>query len=151
MSELTIGLAGINLIKKNEGCKLTSYLCPAKVWTIGYGSTYYADGTKVKAGDKICQETANELFLEILRGFVHVVDKLVTSKVTQNQFDAMVSLAYNIGLGGFKKSSVLRKVNINPNDPTIGDSFKLWNKGGGKVLKGLVNRRAEEVELYFKD
>jgi lysozyme len=148
--KLTIGLAGINLIKKYEGCKLNSYLCPANVWTIGYGSTFYADGSKVQASQTISQETANELFLDILRGFVTVVEKSITSKVTQNQFDALVSLSYNIGLGAFKKSTVLKKVNANPDDPTIADSFKVWNKGGGKVLKGLVTRRTAEAALYFK-
>lgn len=148
--KLTIGLSGISLIKKYEGCKLKSYLCPAKVWTIGYGSTFYADGTKVEAGQTISQETANELFLNVLKGFVSGVERSITSKLTQNQFDALVSIAYNIGLGAFRKSTLLKKVNANPNDPTIANSFKAWNKAGGKVLKGLVNRREAEVALYFK-
>jgi lysozyme len=148
--KLTIGLAGISLIKKYEGCKLTSYLCPVKIWTIGYGSTFYADGTKVQAGQTISQETANELFLNILKGFVSGVEKSITSTINQNQFDALVSLSYNIGLGAFKKSTVLKKVNANPNDATIESSFKAWNKGGGKILPGLVKRREAEAELYFK-
>jgi lysozyme len=70
--------------------------------------------------------------------------------LNDNQFSACVSLAYNIGTGGFKRSSVFKKLNINPQDPTIADSFKLWNKGGGKVLNGLVTRREAEIQLYFK-
>ena len=146
----TIGLKGIKLIKEFEGCRLKAYKCPSNVWTVGYGSTFYEDGSKVKQGDIISQERANELFLQIVKKFVDGVDRMVTSKVTQNQFDAMVSLSFNIGLGGFKRSSVLRKVNINPNDETIGASFRLWRKGNGVVLPGLVRRREAEVKLYFE-
>ena len=150
MNKRIIGIEGIKLIKKFEGCKLKAYLCPAKVWTIGYGNTFLEDGTPVKKDDVIDQETANILFLNIVKLFYVSVDKMVTSNVSQNQFDAMVSLSYNIGLGNFKKSSVLKKANINPDDKTIEVSFNSWNKGGGKILKGLVNRRADEVKLYFK-
>jgi lysozyme len=144
----TIGLKGLSLIKKFEGCELKAYKCPSNVWTIGFGSTFYEDGTKVRYGDGISQERANELFLQIVKKFVDGVDRMVTSKVTQNQFDAMVSLAYNIGLGGFKRSSVLRKVNLDPTIKSIGDSFRLWNKGNGVVLTGLVRRREAEVILF---
>ena len=145
-----IGKRGLALIQEFEGCRLTAYQCSAGVWTIGFGNTFYEDGSPVKKGDEIDQVRANVLFLEIVKKFVTGVNKLVTSKVTQNQFDSMVSLAFNIGLGNFKKSSVLRKVNIDPSDTdSIGESFLLWNKAAGKVLKGLIRRRLAEVKLYL--
>lgn len=146
---MELGINGTTLIKKYEGCKLKAYLCPAGIPTIGYGSTYFKDGTKVKIGDTITQEQANELFLDIVKDFVEAVNHLVKAPINQNQFDALVSLCYNIGSGNLQKSSLLKKVNVNPSDTSISDSFKLWNKGGGKVLSGLVARRKAESELYF--
>ena len=145
-----IGLKGLALIKEFEGCKLTAYKCSAGVWTIGFGNTFYEDGSAVKKGDTIDQESANILFLKIVEVFVKGVNKLITSEVTQNQFDAMVSLSFNIGLGNFKRSSVLRKVNNKPEDVhSIGESFLLWNKAGGNILNGLVRRRIAEVKLFL--
>jgi lysozyme len=145
---MKLGEKGFSIIKKFEGCKLTAYLCSAKVATIGFGSTFYEDGSPVKLGDKITQERAEELFQRTLISYVNCVNKLVKSKISQNQFDAMVSLCYNIGCGNFKKSSVLSKTNKNPKDPSITDSFLLWNKAGGKVIKGLTTRRNAEAELF---
>jgi lysozyme len=120
------------------------------VWTIGFGNTFYEDGTKVKEGDVITQQRADELAKFIVEQFATSIRAMIKQPLNENQFSACVSLAYNIGTGGFKKSSVLRKLNVNPNDPTIADSFRLWNKGGGVVLKGLVRRREAEIALYFK-
>jgi len=147
---MNLGEKGFELIKEFEGCKLESYKCSAGVWTIGYGSTFYEDGTPVKEGEKITQERADELFQRTLVSYVNCVLKgLGKTKVNQNQFDAMVSLTYNIGCGNFKKSSVLSKTNINPKDASIANSFLLWNKAGGKVIKGLTRRREAEAELFF--
>ena len=146
---MKLGSKGFNLIKEFEGCKLLVYKCSAGVWTIGWGSTYYENGTRVKEGDKITQERADELFLNTLQPYVECVNKNLKTKVSQNKFDAMVSLTYNIGCGGFKRSSVLKKTNINPNDPSIANSFLLWNKANGKVIKGLKRRREKEGELFF--
>lgn len=143
---------GIKLLHQFEGCKLEAYLCPASIPTIGYGNTFYLDGTPVKLGDKITQEQANELFKNTLVNFENCVLKaLGKTKVNQNQFDAMVSLCYNIGCGNFRKSSVLRFVSLNPNDPAIETAFLLWNKIGGKVSKGLQRRREAESSLYFSN
>lgn len=147
---MKVNAEGYALLKKFEGCRLKSYLCPSAVWTIGYGNTFYEDGTKVKEGDVITQARAEQLAKNVIDKFAVSVRALITQTLNENQFSACVSLAYNIGTGGFKKSSVLRKVNANPNDPTIADSFRLWNKGGGKVLAGLVKRREAEIQLYFK-
>jgi lysozyme len=141
---------GYALIKKFEGCRLKAYLCPANVWTIGFGNTFYEDGTKVKEGDVITQQRAEELAKFIIDQFAVTIEPFIQKPLNDNQFSACVSLAYNIGTSGFKRSSVFKKLNINPNDPTIADSFKLWNKGGGKVLAGLVKRREAEIQLYFK-
>lgn len=146
---MNLSESGKQLIKKYEGCILQAYLCPAKVWTIGYGNTYHSNGTPVKEGDKITKAQADEYFEIIVKKYVTTVNELVKSEINQNQFDAMVSLCYNIGGSNFHKSSVLKKVNLNPSDPSIADSFALWNRGGGKILKGLVNRRQAESDLYF--
>jgi len=147
---MKVNADGYALLKKFEGCRLKAYLCPANVWTIGYGNTFYEDGTKVKEGDVITQQRADELAKFIVEQFANSIRPMIQKTLTENQFSACVSLAYNIGTGGFKKSSVLKKLNVNPNDPTIADSFRLWNKGGGVILKGLVRRREAEIELYFK-
>ena len=147
---MKVNAEGYALIKRFEGCRLKAYRCPANVLTIGYGNTFYEDGTKVKDGDVITQQRAEELAKFIIDQFAVSIAPFIQKTLTENQFSACVSLAYNIGTGNFKKSSVFKKLNINPNDTTIADSFRLWNKGGGKVLRGLVNRREAEIQLYFK-
>ena len=142
---------GINLIKEFEGLRLTAYRDSVGVWTIGYGNTYYENGAVVKQGDKITQERADSLFRSIVDKFADQVRNSLTNpdRVSDAQFSAMVSLAYNIGIGAFKGSTLLRKVNANPCDPTIPDEFRRWNKAGGKVLAGLVRRREAEAQLYL--
>ena len=141
---------GLDIIKKYEGFSSKPYLCPSKVITIGYGSTYYEDGSKVKLTDSpITQERATELLEALLVSFERAVDSYCTDNLNQNQFDALVSFAYNCGVGNLKSSTLLRKVNVNPNNPTIKDEFLKWTKGGGRTLSGLVRRRTEEAQLYF--
>jgi len=143
---------GLELIKKYEGFKAKAYLCPANVITIGYGSTYYEDGTKVKLTDPlITKERATELLEALLVSYERSVDSYCVDTINQNQFDALCSFAYNCGVGNLKSSTLLKKVNKNPNDPTIKDEFLKWNKGGGKVLTGLTKRRIEEAQLYFNE
>lgn len=148
MSQAGIG----GLIETHEGCKLTSYRCPAGIWTVGYGHT----GRDIGPGLTITQAQA-EAYLEAdVRYFEQAIDKLLgNAPTTQAQFDAMVSLAFNIGMGsaklaraGFSTSSVLRK-HLLKDYAGAADSFLLWNKGGGKVLPGLVNRRAAERKWYL--
>ena len=141
---------GYLLITKHEGLKLKPYLCPAKIPTIGYGNTYYPDGKRVTLLDKdITKQQAFDMFKEIANRFAKRVDTLVTSNINQNQFNSLVSFAYNVGTGNFSSSTLLKKVNRNPDDLTIKDEFLRWNKAGGKVLNGLTNRRNEEADLYF--
>lgn len=140
---------GKDLIKFYEGCKLVAYKCSAAKDTIGYGNTFYENGTPVKPGDKITQERANELFEIIAKDFADKVTPLIKSAVTPNQFAALTSFAYNAGIGNLKSSTLLKKVNINPNDPTIAQEFAKWVRANNKVLAGLEKRRAAESKLYF--
>ncbi len=140
---------GYDLIKQFEGCRLTAYQDSIGVWTVGYGSTYYENMQKVKQGDKVSQQRADEIFEFVANRFARNVDDLITSQLTQNQFNAVVSLAYNIGMGNFQKSTLLKKLNKNPSDKTIKDEFLKWVNAGGRPLKGLVNRRKKEAEIYF--
>lgn len=140
---------GINLLHEFEGLRLEAYLCPAKIPTIGWGSTYYEDGKKVKMGDKITKERADALFLKIAEDFAKRVRGLVKKELTENQFSALVSFTYNVGVGAFQRSTLLRKVNSNPNDPTIHNEFMRWNKVAGKPVRGLTRRRESESKLYF--
>lgn len=139
----------IEVIKKFEGCKLEAYKCPAGIPTIGYGSTYYADGSRVKMGDKKTQQEVDKLLLDTLLTYELFVDANTRDDITQSQFDALVDFSYNCGNGNLKSSTLLKKVNLNPNDPTIKDEFMKWTRANGKVMNGLVNRRKEEVQLYF--
>lgn len=134
-----------SMIKAWEGCRLTAYRCPAGVWTIGYGHT-----KGVKPGMKITQAEANAMFEAEIEEFEKQVRPLLEGvNLTQNQYDALVSLAYNIGTGALKKSTLLKKVKANPNDETIRTSFMQWIRGGGKILPGLQKRRAAEASHYF--
>lgn len=145
-----ISTKGLELIKKYEGFSSKPYLCPAKVPTIGYGSTYYEDGSKVKLTDSpITQERATLLLESLLVSFEKAVDSYCIDTINQSQFDALCSFAYNCGVGNLKSSTLLKKVNVNPDNPTIKDEFLKWTKGGGKSIPGLIRRRTEEAQLYF--
>ena len=146
---MKVNNAGIQLIKSFEGCLLNAYLDSVKVPTVGYGATYYENGSKVKIGDKITQQRANELLAWHINDFAENVEKVITSELNDNQFSALVSFAFNLGVANLKKSTLLKKVNINPNDISIGTEFLKWNKAGGKVLGGLTRRRKAEYALYI--
>ena len=139
----------IDLIKRWEGCKLTAYQDVVGVWTIGYGTTENAGvGIKPYAGMTITQARADELLHETLDRFAPAIFSRITVPVTPNEFGACLSLAYNIGPGAFAKSTVLRELNAG-NKAKAAEAFKMWNKAGGKVVKGLVYRREAEVELFL--
>lgn len=142
---------GISTIKKFEGLKLKAYKCPAGLWTIGYGNTFFENGTRVVEGDKITIDRADQLLFFVVNKFQTEVKRLITSEINENQLGALTSFAFNCGTGNLAKSTLLKKVNKNPNDPTIRDEFMRWTKAGGQVLKGLVTRRAAEADLYFTD
>ena len=111
---------GIELIKRFEGFRSKAYLCPAKIPTIGYGATYYMDGTKVKLGDTITKEKAEELLYDMCeKKYGIYVDKYVTSIINPYQRDALISFAYNCGNASLKIPKLLKKVNANPHDSSI--------------------------------
>jgi lysozyme len=150
MKVTKISKRGIELIKKFEGLKLKPYLCSAGVPTIGYGNTFYENGKKVQLSDPvISQERADQLLSFTLSSFEKYVDSYCRDDISQNQFDALVSFCFNLGPNSLKSSTLLKKVNANPSDPTIKDEFLKWTKAGGRVLKGLVLRRTAESECYF--
>lgn len=140
---------GKNLIKEFEQCRLKAYLDSVGIPTIGWGNTFYQDGTKVKLGDKISQQQADTLFDTVVSRFADKVSSL-TTQLNQNQFDALVSFAYNVGVNALANSTLLKKINKNPLDSSIRNEFLRWNKAGGKVLKGLTKRRKRESDLYFR-
>ena len=145
------GKAGIEMIKTFEGFRGTPYKCPAGIPTIGYGATFYPGGKKVTMTDAaITEEQATDLLAHMLVSFEKYVDSYCIDTITQNQFDALVSFAYNLGPANLKASTLLKKVNTNPNDESIKLEFLKWVKAGGKTLKGLVRRREAEANLYFK-
>jgi lysozyme len=148
---MRIDSKGINLIKTFEGIRLGAYLCPAGVATIGYGSTYYPDKTKVKMGDKLKDAAeADALLVVTVQPFENNVTALVNgTQITTNQFNALVSFAFNLGTAALAKSTLLKKVKANPNDPSITIEFMKWVNAGGVKLEGLVRRRKAEAELYF--
>ena len=146
---------GLRLIQEFESFEANPYLDSARVWTIGYGSTYYPNGKKVTGRDKpITREYAETIQRNVIKNdFEPVINELLKNEIasgfiTQNMFDAILSLTYNIGVNGFKKSSVLRLLKQGDKQ-NAADAFLLWNKAGGKVLKGLVNRRKKERELFL--
>lgn len=141
-----ISQVGINLIKAFEGCRLNSYKCQAGILTIGYGHT----GLDVKTGQTITLKQAEELLVKDLQKFVKGVNEAVKTEITQNQFDALVSFAYNCGLGALRESTLLKLVNKKQFEAASLE-FAKWNKGGGKVLAGLTRRRKTEHDLFIKE
>ena len=147
---MKVSKKGLEIIKKHEGLRLKPYLCPAGVPTIGYGATYYPYGDKVSMSDEaITEEYAEKILKEMLINYEDGVERYVQVELNQNQFDALVSFSYNLGLGSLKSSTLLKKINNNPCDPDIENQFKRWVEAGAKTLSGLVKRREEESKLYF--
>lgn len=137
---------GYNALHEREGLKLKPYLDTRGVPTIAMGNTFYLNGKKVTMQDKpLALREAVKLGRIVSDNFAKDVFALLKKEVNQNQFNALVSLAYNIGINGFAKSTVLKRVNTNPNDPTIKGAFMMWTKN-----KELIGRRKSEVEQYFK-
>lgn len=141
---------GLELVKKFEGFYEDAYLCPAKVWTIGYGTTKYSDGTPVKKGDKLSKDKATVLLEKQVNEHASTIEKYIAVALTQNQFDALASFQYNLGKDILKKDKALLGY-INKKDwQNTTRVMKLYNKAGGKVLAGLVKRRQAEVDLFLK-
>ena len=141
---MKLSKAGLELIKHFEGCKLTAYRCPAGALTIGYGST----GAHVKPGMTISQQKAEQMLLDDLARFVVGVSEVVRADMTQGQFDALVSFAFNLGLGALRGSTLLAKFKAG-DVAGAAKEIPRWNKAGGKVLDGLTKRREAERALFL--
>lgn len=159
---------GIAILHSFESCAkslpngmIQAYKCPAGKWTIGWGNTFYENGFSVKEGDVITKERADQLFANILEKFeIQLIKALDDVVLAGNQFSALVSFLYNVGPGSMHKdglirlksgnpSTLLRRVNYNPKDPSIRDEFMKWVSKGSAFEKGLRRRRKAEADLYF--
>ena len=142
----------VDIIKKWEGFRAKPYYCSAGVPTIGYGTTTYPTGEKVKITDRAINVATATTYLtyHIDRKVNNPLLKLIDrNKLNQNQYDALVCFVYNIGIGAFEKSTLRRMINENPKNPEIEGEFLKWCHAKGKIIDGLRNRRAEESALYF--
>jgi lysozyme len=147
---MNVSQRGLDLLKSFEGLRLQAYDDGTGTWTIGYGLTFYPDsGRKVQQGDEIDAEAAEEFFAAAVGDFAADVGRLVHVPLSQQQFDALVSLAYNIGTGALEKSTLLQKLNAGDYYGAA-DEFPKWNKAGGVTLSGLVKRRAAERTLFLE-
>lgn len=141
---MKISEKGIEFIIREEGEVLTSYRCQAGVWTIGVGHT----GKDVTPGMRISKEKSRELLKDDLKRFEDAVDKSIKYPIEQHQFDALVSLAFNIGVNAFANSTVVKRINAGADMKDVEEAWKMWRMGGGKVLLVLVARRGREINLY---
>lgn len=144
--KMKISKRGIDLIKQFEGLRLTAYkpVKTEKNWTIGYGHC----SPCIREGMMISQKLADEYLNEDLQKFEQGINAY-NLKVNQNQFDALVSFTFNVGLKNFANSTLLRKVKLGVNNPSIRDEFMRWVYSGGNKLSGLERRRKAEADLYF--
>ena len=140
---MTTSDLGIELIKKHEGFRSKAYRCSANVLTIGFGHTL-----NVKSTDVITKEQGEYFLRQDVEHAEREVNKH-NLNINQNQFDALVSFVFNLGVGNFARSTLLKRVKAYPNDITIRREFARWVYAGGKILPGLVTRRKEEADLYF--
>lgn len=152
-----------DICREFEGLELKAYVCPAGKWTIGWGSTFYEDGSPVRQGHTITKERAEVLLMNTLNQFDAQITPIITSNVNPKQRGALLDFAFNLGADidtdtvaeGLGDSTLLKKVNANPNDPAIRTEFMKWNKARNKktglveVMPGLTRRRTKEADIYF--
>ena len=145
---MSVSNKGVDLICEFEGKRLVAYDDGVGVWTIGFGTIKYHNGVRVKKGDTCTLDQAKEYMRHDLIEFEHTVNSSVKVPLNQNQFDALVSLAYNIGSNAFKSSTLVKKLNTGDYQGAA-DQFDVWVNGGGKRIQGLVNRRDREKLLFL--
>ena len=148
IDQMVVSHFGVDLICGFEGKRLIAYDDGVGVWTIGFGTTVYPNGIKVKKGDTCTEAQAKAYMAHDLKKFEDAVNNVVKVPLKQNQFDALVSLAYNIGTDAFSKSTLVKKLNAN-DIRGAADQFDVWVNAGGKRMQGLVNRRAKEKALFL--
>lgn len=146
---MQISHAGMRFIMEFEDMRLKSYDDGAGTWTIGYGTTIYPNGVRVKRGETCTESEAKAYFQHDLLRFQRTVNHLVNVSLKQYQFDALVSLTYNIGENAFRTSTLLKYLNMGKYSAAA-EQFEVWNKAGGNVMRGLVRRRHAEKELFLK-
>ncbi|OOF84455.1 muraminidase [Rodentibacter ratti] len=144
---MTMSENGIHHIIRDEGERLTAYQDVVGIWTIGVGHTGQVDGKPVAKGMTISKEKSREILKADLARFENAINTSVNVSLTQNQFDALVSLAFNIGEGAFRRSTLLRKLNAGDYSGAS-QQFLVWKNAGGRVSQGLLNRRKREKALF---
>ncbi|UHT64273.1 lysozyme [Acinetobacter lwoffii] len=149
IDEMHVSPSGVDLICNFEGLRLKAYDDGVGVWTIGFGTTKYPNGIRVKKGDTCTLDQAKAYMQNDLKSFEQTVNNTVKVPLNQNQFDALVSLAYNIGSTAFKNSTLVKRLNEG-NYNAAANQFNVWVNAGGKRMQGLVNRRAAERTLFLK-
>ena len=141
----------LNTIQQFEGLKLKAYKDSVGIWTVGFGNIFNLDtGNPIKEGDEISLETAERWLKIEVDNLQAKMRKVITVPLNDNQWTALTSLAYNIGFGAFKRSTLLRLLNAGASKEEVAKQFLRWNKAGGKEIKGLTNRRQTESNLYLK-
>jgi len=145
---MKVSQIGLDLIAEFEGFRSKAYQDIVGVWTIGYGTTFYHNGRRVKQGDTITKEDAFIHLENVANSFLETVESYVKAELTQNEIDAIASLIYNVGTGNFIKSTLLKKINAELFDEA-GNQFLRWNRAGGKEVAGLTRRREAERELFL--
>ena len=150
---MVISLNGISFIKKWERFVPDAYKDPVTAdglpITIGYGATRWLDGKKIELGQTISEPDAHELLMKQIATREYFVNRHISAELTQNQFDALVSFVYNVGVGNFYKSTLLTRVNKNPWDLSIADQFIKWKNASQQPVRGLLLRRLEEATIFF--
>lgn len=149
IDEMHVSPSGVDLICNFEGLRLKAYDDGVGVWTIGFGTTKYPNGIRVRKGDTCTLDQAKAYMQNDLKSFEQTVNNTVKVPLNQNQFDALVSLAYNIGSTAFKNSTLVKRLNEG-NYNAAANQFNVWVNAGGKRMQGLVNRRAAERTLFLK-
>ena len=145
---MSVSNKGVDLICEFEGKRLVAYDDGVGIWTIGFGTIKYPNGVRVKKGDTCTLEQAKDYMRHDLIEFEHTVNSSVKVPLNQNQFDALVSLAYNIGSNAFKSSTLVKKLNTGDYQGAA-DQFNVWVNAGGKRMQGLANRRDKEKLLFL--
>lgn len=138
---------GIAFIKRWEGVKLNAYLCPANVWTIGVGHTAAMGDPKPVKGMRLSEAEADMILRRDLKAIERDIIAVVKAPLSQGQFDTLVSFVFNVGIGAFRKSTLLKKLNAGDAKAVPSELMK-WTRAGGKVVQGLVNRRRAEADMW---
>lgn len=153
MYQNKISPKGVQFIKRWEAFRKDAYLDPATKdglpITIGYGTTRWLNGKRIQLGETVSEPEAHELLTEQIKSREYVVNRYVKVKLTQNQFDALVSFVYNLGAGNLQTSTLLKRINTNPWDLEIATEFIKFKNASGVPKRGLLLRRLEEATMYF--